>query len=200
MITPELIKQLREQTGAGMLDAKKALEEAGGDIEKAIDALRKSGAVKLAKKSERTANEGVVVSYVHGTRIGVLVELNCETDFVARTDDFQNLAKEIAMHVAASAPQYVTKEAVPSDVLEREKAVYMEQIGDKPAEMAEKIVEGKLQKFYEENCLLEQAFVKNPDLKISDIINEAVTKLGENIQVKRFARFVLGSEWDNFGL
>lgn len=194
MISQELIKQLREQTGAGILEAKKALEEAGGDIEKATDILRKSGAVKLAKKSDRAVKEGVVATYVHGTRIGVMVELNCETDFVSRTEDFQNLAKDIAMHVAAAAPLYVSPDNVPAEVVEHEKTIYKEQVTGKPEDVTEKIIEGKLQKFYEENCLLHQNFVKNPDLKISEIINEAVTKLGENIQVKRFARFVLGSE------
>ncbi len=194
MITTELIKQLREMTGAGLLDAKKALEEANGDIDQAVDILRKSGAIKLAKKSERATKEGVVSSYVHGGKIGVIVEVNCETDFVSRTEDFQTLARDIAMHIAAAAPLCVSPDQLPSDVLDREKAVYAEQVVGKPQEMIEKIVEGKMQKFYEDNCLLSQSFVKNPDIKISELINEAVTKLGENIQVKRFSRFVLGGE------
>lgn len=194
MITTELIKQLREMTGAGLLDAKKALEEANGDIDQAVDILRKSGAIKLAKKSERATKEGVVSSYVHGGKIGVIVEVNCETDFVSRTEDFQTLARDIAMHIAAAAPLCVSPDQLPGDVLDREKAVYAEQVVGKPQEMIEKIVEGKMQKFYEDNCLLSQSFVKNPDIKISELINEAVTKLGENIQVKRFSRFVLGGE------
>lgn len=194
MITTELIKQLREMTGAGLLDAKKALEEANGDIDQAVDILRKSGAIKLAKKSERATKEGVVASYVHGGKIGVIVEVNCETDFVSRTEDFQTLTRDIAMHIAAAAPLCVSPDQLPSDVLDREKAVYAEQVVGKPQEMIEKIVEGKMQKFYEDNCLLSQSFVKNPDIKISELINEAVTKLGENIQVKRFSRFVLGGE------
>ncbi len=188
------IKELRDATGAGILEVKSALEEAGGDREKAIEILRKKGALKVAKKAERTANEGIVESYIHaGGRVGVLLELNTETDFVARTDDFKKLAKELALHIAASNPLYVSINDVPAEVIEKEKEIYKEQVKGKPADVVDKIVEGKLQKYYEEACLLEQPYVKEPDRKVKDLISDHVSKLGENIVVRRFARFHLGN-------
>lgn len=190
----ELIKQLREQTGAGLLDVKSALEEAKGDKTMAIEILRKKGIMKMGKKSDRSAKEGLVESYIHpGGRIGVLLELNCETDFVARTDDFKNLAKELALHIAGANPLYISKEDVPMEVIEKEKEIYKEEIKNKPKEVVEKILEGKIAKFYEEACLLEQAFVKNSDIKVKQVVADSVAKMGENVQVKRFARFVLGN-------
>lgn len=191
-----LIKELRELTGAGIVDVKEALTESNNDKEKALEILRKKGLAKLAKKADREAREGVVESYIHaGGRIGALVELNCETDFVARTEDFQNLAKELALHVAASSPLYVSRDDVPEEVIAHETAIYKEQMADsgKPADVQEKMLEGKLEKYYEETCLLEQVFVKDPSKKISNLIADSTAKMGENVQVKRFARFQLGN-------
>lgn len=189
-----LIKDLRELTGAGIMDVKEALQEAGDDREAALEILRKKGIAKLAKKADRTANEGVIESYIHGGgRIGALVEINCETDFVARTEDFKNLAKELALHIAAANPLYVSRDDVPAEVVEKEKEIYREQLADKPAEMMDKMLEGKIGKFFEEVCLLEQTFVKDPSKKISDLISESTAKMGENVQVRRFARFMLGN-------
>lgn len=189
-----LLKELREITGAGMMEVKAALEEAGDIKDKAIEILRKKGATKIAKKADRTANEGVVESYIHaGGRVGVLLELNTETDFVARTDDFKVLAKEIALHIAAANPLYVNIEDVPAEVLEKEKEIYKEQVKGKPDNIVEQIVNGKLAAYYSEVCLMEQPFVKDPDKKIKDIIAEAVSKLGEKIAVRRFARYHLGN-------
>ena len=189
-----LIKELREQTGAGILEVKKALEEAGNDMEKAVRILRKKGAAKLGKKADRAAREGVVTSYIHpGNKIGVLLELNCETDFVGRTEDFQTLANSIAMHIAAANPLYVKIEDVPADVVEKEKEIYKETAKGKPEDVIEKMVTGKLAKYYEEACLLEQPYVKNPDVKIKDFLSDSVAKMGENIQIRRFSRFVLGN-------
>lgn len=194
MITNELIKELRELTGAGILDVKEALEAGGEDKEKAVEYLRKKGTIKLSKKADRVAREGIVESYIHaGGRIGVLVEINCETDFVARTDDFKSLAKDLALHIAASNPLYVSSQDVPMEVLEKEKEIYREQAVGKPDDVVEKMLEGKLVKFYEEVCLLEQPFVKDGQLKVKDLVGQAVAKMGENIQVRRFSRFVLGS-------
>ena len=189
-----LIKELREQTGAGIFEVKKALEEAGNDMEKAVQILRKKGAAKLGKKADRAAREGVVTSYIHpGNKIGVLLELNCETDFVGRTEDFQTLANSIAMHIAAANPLYVKIEDVPADVVEKEKEIYKETAKGKPEDVIEKMVTGKLAKYYEEACLLEQPYVKNPDVKIKDFLSDSVAKMGENIQIRRFSRFVLGN-------
>lgn len=189
-----IIKELREQTGAGIMDVKEALEEAGNDRDKAVEILRKKGLAKQAKKADRVANEGLVESYIHaGGRIGVLVEVNCETDFVARTDEFKNLAKEIALHIAAANPLYVSTEDVPMEVIEKEKEIYKEQFKDKPADVIEKMLEGKVAKFYEEVCLLSQPFVKDNDKTIGELLGEATGKMGENIQVRRFARFMLGN-------
>lgn len=196
MADSNLIKEIRELTGAGMLDVQAALNEAGGDKEKAMEGLRKKGLAKLAKKADRVAREGLIESYIHaGGRVGVLVELNCETDFVARTEDFKTLAKELALHVAAANPLYVSREEVPTEVVEKEMEIYKEQMKDekKPDEVVAKIIEGKLAKFYEEVCLLEQPYVKDGDLKISQVIANGVAKMGENVQVRRFARFVLGN-------
>jgi len=189
------VKELREKTGAGMMDCKKVLAEAGGDFAKAEELLRKKGLAAAAKKSSRAATEGAVASYIHmGGKIGVLVEVNCETDFVARTDGFQLLVKDIAMQIAAAAPLYVKREEVPGDVIakeiEIEKAKAREQ--KKPEAIVEKIATGKLEKYYEQVCLLDQLFVKDDKKKVKDVVTEAVAKIGENIQVRRFARFVLG--------
>lgn len=189
----DLIKEIRELTGAGMMDVKEALDASNGNKEAAIEHLRKKGAVKLSKKADRVAKEGVIESYIHGGRIGVLVELNCETDFVARTDDFKNLAKEIALHIAAANPLYVSVNDVPAEVIEKEKEIYKEQTQGKPDDIVEKMITGRLQKFYEEVCLLEQPFVKDPNTKVQDVIAQAVSKMGENVQLRRFARFVLGN-------
>lgn len=189
-----LIKDLREQTGAGIMDVKEALEEAGNDRDKAVEILRKKGLAKQAKKADRVANQGLVESYIHaGGKIGVLVEVNCETDFVARTEDFQNLAKEIALHIAASNPLYISSSDVPAEVIEKEKEIYKEQAGDKPADVLEKMLEGKVAKYYEEVCLLNQPFVKDNTKTIGELLGEATGKMGENIQVRRFARFMLGN-------
>ena len=189
-----LIKELRELTGAGIMDVKDALAEAGEDRDAALDILRKKGMAKMAKKSDRVAKEGIVESYIHaGGRIGALVELNCETDFVARTEDFKNLAKELALHIAAANPLYVSREDVPAEVIEKEQEIYKEQSAGKPEDVMQKMIDGKLEKYFEESCLLEQPFVKDSAKKISDLISESTAKMGENVQVRRFARFHLGN-------
>ncbi len=190
-----LVKELRERTGAGFVDCKKALENSNQDIEKAIQFLREKGLAAASKKAGRTANEGRIAHYVHGDgKIAVLVEVNCETDFVARTDEFQAFARDIAMHVAASNPRYLNKESVPCEDIEKEKEIYKSQAAQsgKPANILDKIAEGKLGKFYEENCLLHQKFVKDPDKTVEALVTEMVAKLGENIAVRRFMRFQLG--------
>lgn len=194
-MTNDLIKEVRELTGAGLLDVKEALDASGGSKEAAIEHLRKKGAIKLSKKSDRVAREGLIESYIHGGRIGVLVELNCETDFVARTDDFKILAKELALHIAAANPLYVSVSDIPAEVLEKEQEIYQEQTAaeGKPADIAEKMIQGRLKKYYEEVCLLEQPFTKDPGLTVQAFISQAVAKMGENVQVRRFARFVLGN-------
>jgi elongation factor Ts len=193
-ISAELVKNLREKTGAGMMECKKALTESNGDIEKAVDLLRQKGLATALKKAGRVASEGLVDSYVHMGKIGTIVEVNCETDFVARTDDFRELVKDVAMHIAAANPQFLTREEVPHDVLEREKEIYRAQVSDKPAHVVEKIIAGKLEKFYTDTCLLDQIFIKDPDQKkkINDLVTDKVAKLGENIIIRRFARFQLG--------
>ena len=186
-----------KETGAGMMDCKKALSETSGDVEKAIDYLRQKGLSDAAKRTGRTASEGLVGSYIHpGGKLGVLVEVNCESDFVARTEEFQALVKDVAMHVAASNPLYLRREDVPEDVIAREKNIYEVQAreGGKPEKIVERIVPGKLEKFFEEVCLLEQPFVKEPDLSVNQLISSLVAKLGENIVVRRFQRYQLGSE------
>lgn len=194
-ITAQMVKELRERTGAGMMDCKNALTETKGDIEAAVDGLRKKGLAAAAKKAGRVTAEGSVGSYIHaGGKIGVLVEINCETDFVARTDQFQELVRDIAMHIAASDPRFVRREEVTADVLERERAIFREQAlaSGKPANVVDRIVTGKIEKYYSEFVLLEQPFVKNPDVTVAQLIAEKVGKIGENIQVRRFARYKLG--------
>jgi elongation factor Ts len=196
-VTATDVKDLREKTGAGMMDCKKALTESGGDIEKAVDILRKKGLSAAAKKADRVASEGLVGSYIHaGGKIGVLLEVNCETDFVAKTDEFQTLVKDICMHIAAANPRFVRREEVPEAELVREKEIYKDQArqSGKPENILEKIVEGKLDKFYGDVCLLDQVFVKDPDgkQKIKDLVTAKVAKIGENISIRRFARYVLG--------
>jgi elongation factor Ts len=195
-ISAQDVKALRDRTGAGMMDCKKALQETNGDLEAAIDYLRAKGAAKAAKRAEKSANEGTIGSYTHfGGKIGVMVELNCETDFVAKTDDFTGLAKDLAMHIAAANPLAVSPEDIPSGVVEREKAVFLEQVKNegKPEHIAEKIVEGKLRKFFEESSLLKQPYVKDPQKSVEELVTEVSAKTGEKIQVARFARFQVGS-------
>jgi elongation factor Ts len=192
-ISAALVKKLRDQTGAGMMECKAALKEANGDLEAATTILRKRGLAQATKKAGRSTNEGMIGSYIHtGGKIGVLVEVNCETDFVARTDAFQSLAREIAMHIAAANPQYVRREDVPADVLEREREIYREQVKDKPANVVDKIVEGKLGSFYEQVCLLDQPSIRDPKVKVGEIVKDAIAKMGENIAIPRFVRFKLG--------
>ncbi len=193
-ISADTVKELREKTGAGMMECKKALAESSGDFEKAIDCLRQKGLATAAKKAGRSASEGLVSSYIHLDKIGVLLEVNCETDFVAKTDDFKGLVKDMALHIAAANPSYLSREDVPQDVIEREKDIYRAQAANKPPQIVEKIVEGKLDKFFGDMCLLEQVFVKDPEqkLKIKDLVAEKVAKVGENIVLRRFARFQLG--------
>jgi elongation factor Ts len=195
VITAQMVKELRERTGAGMMDCKRALEATGGDIEKAIDELRTKGLAKAAKKASRVASEGTVTSYIHGGgRIGVLVEVNCETDFVAKTDEFKQLAHDIAMQIAASNPRYINREEVPQAVQDHEKEVLRAQALEegKPEKVVDKMVEGRLEKFFKENCLLEQPYIKDPDKTVQQMILEMVAKIGENINVRRFARYEVG--------
>ncbi|WP_346354598.1 translation elongation factor Ts [Azotosporobacter soli] len=195
MVTAEMVKQLRELTGAGMMDCKKALTETNGDIDKAVDFLREKGLSAAAKKAGRVAAEGVVESYIHANgRIGVLVEVNCETDFVAKTDNFKAMAKDIAMQIAAANPAYVRREEVPAEVVEHEMEVLKAQALNegKPANIVEKMVVGRVDKFYKEICLMEQGFIKDPDKTIAQMINEAISKIGENISIRRFTRYQLG--------
>ena len=192
-ITADQVKKLRDLTGAGMMECKAALTEANGNIDEATTILRKRGLAQATKKAGRSTNEGLIGSYIHmGGKIGVLVEVNCESDFVARTDDFQSLAREIAMHVAAASPQYVRREDVPADVLERERSIYREQVKDKPAQVIEKIVEGKLNSFYEQVCLLDQPSIRDAKETIGKMVQAAIARLGENISIARFVRFKLG--------
>jgi elongation factor Ts len=196
-ISADMVKELREKTGAGMMDCKRALSETEGDIEKAIDYLRQKGLSDAAKRTGRTASEGVIGSYIHpGGKIGVLVEVNCESDFVARTEEFQLLVKDLAMHVAASNPLYLRREDVPEEAIAREKNIYEVQAkeGGKPERIVERIVQGKLEKFFQDVCLLEQPFVKDPDLSVNQRVSSAIAKLGENIVVRRFQRFQLGGQ------
>lgn len=194
-VSANIVKQLREKTGAGFMDCKKALAETGGDVEKAIDYLRKRGVAAAAKKADRVVTDGAVGAYVHpGGKVGVLLEINCETDFVARNAEFQALLKDMAMQVAAANPRYVRREEVSAEESEREKSIYRQQALEtgKPEKVIEQIVEGKMERFYSEVCLLEQPFIKDPDRKVSAVINDAIARLGENIQVRRFARYHLG--------
>lgn len=196
-ISASMVKELRIKTNAGMMDCKEALQAAGGDFEKAVEYLRKKGLSAATKRSSKAAKDGVVASYIHMQgKIGVMVEVNCETDFVARTDDFQTMARDIAMHVAASNPLYVGSEDVPESVLEKEKAIYQEQAQTegKPEKIWDRIVQGKLKKYYEEVCLLNQKFVKDMDITVETLVNNMIAKTGENILVRRFVRFQLGED------
>jgi elongation factor Ts len=192
-ISAATVKELRDKSGAGMMDCKKALQVSGGDMEKAMDELRKQGLATAKKKSARVTKEGAVDSYIHaGGKIGVLVEVGVETDFVARGDQFKQFTHDLAMHVAAAQPRWVTREEVPSEVVDRERAIYAEQVKGKPENVLEKIVTGKLDKFYAENCLMEQAFIKDPDRTIEQLRTDLVGVIGENVEVRRFVRFQLG--------
>lgn len=193
-ITAKLVSELREKTGAGMMDCKKALTEVNGDLEKAVDYLRQKGLAAAQKKQSRIAAEGAIGSYIHSGRIGVMVEVNCETDFVAKSDDFQAFVKDVAMHIAAADPKFVRSSEMDQAFIEREKAIYTAQLKEegKPENMIEKIVDGKVKKLATEVCLLEQKFVKNPDISVQDLINELTIKIGEKIDVRRFVKFNLG--------
>ena len=194
-ITSQMVKELRDKTNAGMMDCKKALSETAGDMEKAVDLLRQKGLAVAAKRAGRETKEGVVLSYIHGGgKLGVMVEVGCETDFVAKTDDFKAFAKDIAMHIAAVNPIAISREEVPADILQREKDIYINQAleSGKPQQIVEKMVGGKVEKYLAEICLLEQKYVKNPDLTVQDLLNELVGKMGEIISIKKFARFQIG--------
>jgi len=194
-ITSQMVKDLRDKTGAGMMDCKKALGENDGDMEKAIDFLRQKGLAVAAKRAGRATSEGVVETYIHaGGKLGVMVELNCETDFVAKTDDFRQFARDVAMHIAAANPVSLSREDVPADIVERERQIYVQQALDtgKPANIVEKMVVGKIDRFLSEICLLDQQCVKNPDKTIQEMMTELVGKMGENISIRRFARFQVG--------
>jgi elongation factor Ts len=196
-ISAALVKELRDKTGSGIMDCKQALKENNGDLEKSLDYLRKKGLATAQKRSGRDAKEGVVQSYIHmGGKIGVLVEVNCETDFVAKNEDFQEFAKNVAMHIAAAAPMGLGPEEIPESVIAREREIYKERALEqgKPANIVDKIVDGQIEKFYKESCLLSQAYIKDPKITITDLLNETIAKIGENIKIRRFARFQLGGE------
>jgi elongation factor Ts len=196
-ITSKMVKDLRDKTQAGMMDCKRALEKTSGDMEKAVDLLRQKGLAVAAKRAGRATSEGVIETYIHaGGKLGVMVELGCETDFVAKNDDFRLFARDLAMHIAAASPLAITREEVPAEVVAREKEIYVQQALDsgKPEAIVEKMVSGKIDKFLAEVVLLEQKFVKNPDLSIQDLLNELVGKIGENMSIKKFARFQIGVE------
>jgi elongation factor Ts len=194
-ITADMVKKLRDATGAGMMECKRALVEAKGNMEEAITLLRKQGLAQATKKAGRSTNEGIIGHYIHmGGKIGVLVEVNCESDFVARTDDFQNLTREIAMHIAAANPQYVRRDDVPADVLEHERGIYRSQMEgqNKPPAVIDKIVDGKLNSFYEQVCLMDQPSIRDPKVTIAQVVQQAIARMGENIAIPRFVRFKLG--------
>ena len=196
-VDAKLVKDLRERTGAGMMDCKKALVESKGDLDSAVEFLRKAGIAKAEKKSVRDANEGLIISYIHhGSKLGVLLDIGCETDFVAKTEGFEELANNIAMQIAATNPIAISKEDLSSDLIDKEKDIYTEQAKStgKPDNVVKKIVDGKIEKFVEENCLINQSFVKDPDVKIGQLVQEAIAKLGENITINRFVRFALGEK------
>ena len=196
-VDAKLVKDLRERTGAGMMDCKKALVESKGDLDSAVDFLRKAGIAKAEKKSVRDANEGLIISYIHhGSKLGVLLDIGCETDFVAKTEGFEDLANNIAMQIAATNPIAISKEDLSSDLIDKEKDIYTEQAKStgKPDNVVKKIVDGKIEKFVEENCLINQSFIKDPDVKIGQLVQEAIAKLGENITITRFVRFALGEK------
>ena len=195
-ITSQMVKELRDKTNAGMMDCKKALTETEGDLEKAVDLLRQKGLAVARKRASRATSEGTIQTYIHaGGKLGVMVEVSCETDFVAKTDDFKDFARDIAMHVAASNPVAIQREEVSAEMVEREKEIYKQQAleSGKPEQIVDKIVTGKIDKYFSEVCLLEQSFVKNPDLTVQDLLNEIIAKMGENIAIKRFARFQVGA-------
>lgn len=192
-ITPQLVKALREKTSAGMMDCKKALTEAGGDIEKAEDILRKKGIAKAGSKATRSAKEGIIASYIHMQgKVGVLIEVNCETDFVAKNEAFRNAVKDITLHIAAANPICVSREEVPASLIEREREIARDQVKGKPAEIVEKIVDGKIDKYYAQVALLEQPFIKNPDLTVQEFVKTKIAELGENIVIRRFVRYAVG--------
>ena len=194
-VNPTLVKQLRDKTNAGMMDCKKALVESDGDLGKAEDLLRKKGIASASKKASRSAKEGVVASYIHlQGKVGVLVEINCETDFVAKNDNFREFVKDITLHIAAAHPLYVSRDQVPLSSVEREREIYRAQVAGKPANIIEKIVEGKIDKFYSGVCLLDQAFIKSPEQTIKDLVSLKIAELGENIVIRRFARYAVGEE------
>jgi elongation factor Ts len=192
-IDPKVVKQLREQTNAGMMDCKRALEEAAGDLAKAETILRTKGIASASKKASRATKEGIVASYIHlQGKVGVLVEVNCETDFVAKNENFRSFVKDITLHIAAAHPLYVSREDVPGKLIEAEREIYKAQVKGKPANVVEKIVDGKLDKFYSTVCLLEQGFIKNPDVTIKDLLSSKIAELGENIVIRRFTRYLVG--------
>ena len=192
----DAIKKLRFKTSAGMMECKAALKESNGDVDKAVEILRKKGIAKAAKKASRVAGQGAIESYIHtGNRIGVLLEVNCETDFVARNHEFKNLTKELAMQVAAANPLYVSRDDVSPEALEKEKEIFRSQVKDKPENVTEKIVSGKLEKYFSEVCLMEQPFIKDPNVRVNELVTQVIAKLGENIVVKRFIRFEVGEEF-----
>jgi elongation factor Ts len=205
MVSASTVKELRERTGAGMMDCKKALEETNGDIEKAIEVLREKGLAAAAKKAGRIASEGIVESYIHGGgRIGVLIEVNAETDFVAKNQEFRQFVKDMAMQVAASNPQYISRDQVPADFIEKEKEIFKQQALNegKPEKIVEKMVEGRIEKYYKEICLLEQPFIKDPDMHVQQLVNNMIARIGENISIRRFTRYEMGEglqkKEDNF--
>lgn len=194
-ISADIVKQLRDKTNAGMMDCKKALQEAGGDVEKATDLLRKRGLAIAAKKSSRATKEGIVAAYIHSNnKVGVLIEVRCESDFVAKNADFQAFVKDLTLQIASAVPRYVSREQVPAEVIEREKEIYRDQVKGKPANIVDKIIEGKLEKFYQEVCLVDQLFVKDDKRTINDLLKEKIAQLGENIAIRRFVRYQVGEE------
>ncbi len=194
-ITAKLVQTLREKTNAGMMECKAALKEADGDLEKAETILRKKGTIKAEKKADRQTKEGIIASYIHmAGRIGVLIEVNCETDFVARNENFQALVKDISLHIAAANPRHLSRDEVPADLVTKEREIAAEQVKGKPDNIVQKIVDGKMDKFYADHCLLEQAFIKNPDITIGDLIKGKVAELGENLVVRRFTRYAVGED------
>ena len=194
-VNPQLVKTLREKTNAGMMDCKRALDEAKGDLDKAETILRTKGIASAARKATRATKEGIVAAYIHlQGKVGVLVEVNCETDFVAKNDNFREFVKDITLHIAAAHPLYVTRDQVPAAEIEREKEIYRAQVKGKPANITEKIVDGKLEKFYSTVCLLDQAFIKNPDVTVHDLISSKIAELGENMVIRRFTRYMVGED------
>ena len=194
-ISPQVVKQLRDKTNAGMMDCKRALAESGGDVEKAEEILRKKGIANADKRASRTAKEGVIASYIHMQgKVGVLVEINCETDFVAKNENFRNFVKDITLHIAAANPLFLTREQASPETLEKERDIYRAQVTGKPANIIEKIVDGKIEKYFSTVCLLDQSFIKNPDQTIADLVKAKITELGENIVIRRFTRYMVGEE------